>query len=909
MDTSLLTNLERMFSYSYLSSINFESLNTSNVLNMKSMFEGCEQLTSVDLSKNDLSNVNTMESMFRNCAELKSINFPYFTKSSLLSMISMFSYCYNLESVDLSNFNISSVNNLKEMFYECPSLLSVNMNNFGTAMVTNMNSMFYGCNSIENIDLSSNDLSKVTDMTSAFYGCTNLKSINFPNITTSSILNMDSMFENCNSLESLDLSNVDLSNVLGMSNLFFNCEMLKSIKFTNIQTLSLYYMDSMFQNCHELEIIDLSMFNTNNIRSMNNIFSDCNSLKILDISNFKLIHLTNMEDMFSGILNIDFINLKNTQDNGFISGSYINTGYTKNFYVCQSENIINNLNSIECCDYDINENKCIQDLETTYIIQTTDKIEPNFPINNTSNIDNNNDGITNSNDININSDNTNDININNIDNFDIVIYHDNTSIIKNLNNFNITDVIEYIYNYIKDGMDEFSYSMAETENVLFQYSKYEEQILDKNTKNISSIDLGDCEYKLREQEGLNDSESFNIIKFDLKNPDKNAIFVQYEIYNPHNNHKESLEICKNLSMLINIFTPFNSEKEKIELIKSFEGYDYNIFDINDKFYHDICATYTDKNGVDMALSMRKNRIYDSIKDIYLCQEGCEFKGFDTETNKAICNCKIQDNFITDINKISFDKNEFQDSFYKTLYNSNFRVLKCIKLLFTIEGIETNCGFYVMTAFFGSYISLIIIHILKGQRKIFHILHTIKKSKELNQNDEEKNNKKIKDIKKRHSTKRHTKRKSRKLDDVHAPRKKSKYIINSNENEKVDKRIYKNTTDNILNTKDKMNKETIDVEKEEKNDNKINEEKIKKENKYLTSDELNDLDYELAIILDKRTYCQYYYSLLKKDQLIIFTFIADDYNLRQIKIILFIISFSLFFTINAFFFTDDTMDKI
>ena len=101
-------------------------------------------------------------------------------------------------------------------------------------------------------------------------------------------------------------------------------------------------------------------------------------------------------------------------------------------------------------------------------------------------------------------------------------------------------------------------------------------------------------------------------------------------------------------MLINIFTPYNLEKEKIELIKSFEGYDYNIFDINDKFYHDICATYTDKNGVDMALSMRKNRIYDSIKDIYLCQEGCEFKGFDTETNKAICNCKIQDNFITDI---------------------------------------------------------------------------------------------------------------------------------------------------------------------------------------------------------------------------------------------------------------------
>ena len=56
--------------------------------------------------------------------------------------------------------------------------------------------------------------------------------------------------------------------------------------------------------------------------------------------------------------------------------------------------------------------------------------------------------------------------------------------------------------------------------------------------------------------------------------------------------------------------------------------------------------------------------------------------------------------------------------------------------------------------------------------------------------------------------------------------------------------------------------------------------------------------------------QYYVSQLKRGHLIIFTFITkDDYNLRQIKILLFIISFALYFTINAFFFNDDTMDQI
>ena len=73
-------------------------------------------------------------------------------------------------------------------------------------------------------------------------------------------------------------------------------------------------------------------------------------------------------------------------------------------------------------------------------------------------------------------------------------------------------------------------------------------------------------------------------------------------------------------------------------------------------------------------------------------------------------------------------------------------------------------------------------------------------------------------------------------------------------------------------------------------------------------EMNNLEYEMAIKYDKRTYFQYYWSLLKKKQLILFTFLPNnDYNITYIKIILFIIS--LFFTINGFFFSDKTMHKV
>jgi len=81
-------------------------------------------------------------------------------------------------------------------------------------------------------------------------------------------------------------------------------------------------------------------------------------------------------------------------------------------------------------------------------------------------------------------------------------------------------------------------------------------------------------------------------------------------------------------------------------------------------------------------------------------------------------------------------------------------------------------------------------------------------------------------------------------------------------------------------------------------------------KNLNDEELNSLDYSIALKIDKKTYFQYYWSLLKKKHLILFiSYPNDDYNLISIKIISFLVSFSLYFTINRFFFNDDTMHKI
>jgi len=75
-------------------------------------------------------------------------------------------------------------------------------------------------------------------------------------------------------------------------------------------------------------------------------------------------------------------------------------------------------------------------------------------------------------------------------------------------------------------------------------------------------------------------------------------------------------------------------------------------------------------------------------------------------------------------------------------------------------------------------------------------------------------------------------------------------------------------------------------------------------------ELNSLSYEEALKNDRRTYVQYYISLLRTKHLLFFSFYPNkDYNSRIIKIFLFFFNFSSHFTINALFYSDSLMHQI
>ena len=93
-------------------------------------------------------------------------------------------------------------------------------------------------------------------------------------------------------------------------------------------------------------------------------------------------------------------------------------------------------------------------------------------------------------------------------------------------------------------------------------------------------------------------------------------------------------------------------------------------------------------------------------------------------------------------------------------------------------------------------------------------------------------------------------------------------------------------------------------------NKQNKPIIQKTNIEFNDYELNVMPYELALKSDKRTYSQYYISLIKKKHPILFSFyLIKDYNSNIIKVDLLCLSFSIYYFINALFFNESTIHQI
>ena len=310
-DTSNVVSMNGLFDgdWRLTSIVGLESLDTSKVTNMSSMFGNCQNLKEINVSKFDTSNVTDMSNMFYFCKSLATLDVSHLDTSKVTKMNTMFYGCSNLQSLDLSKFNTSKVTTMGNMFNSCFSLSNLNISSFNTSKVTSMSYMFYGIK-VNSLDLSHFNTSNVTDMAGMFNSCSNLTSLDISSFDTSKVTNMCYMFYGIK-VNSLDLSNFDTSNVKSMDSMFKKCENLRKLGLSNFNTKNVTNMGDMFYGCRNLEELDLSSFDTKNVTNISTIFYECKKINTLDVSRWNTSKVTNFTAIFSMCESITTLDLTN----------------------------------------------------------------------------------------------------------------------------------------------------------------------------------------------------------------------------------------------------------------------------------------------------------------------------------------------------------------------------------------------------------------------------------------------------------------------------------------------------------------------------------------------------------------------------------------------------------------------
>ena len=460
-----------------------------------------------------------------------------------------------------------------------------------------------------------------------------------------------------------------------------------------------------------------------------------------------------------------------------------------------------------------------------------------------------------------------------------------------------------------------------------------------STNKLSVIDLGQCENLLKKHYHINENISLIIIKFEKVSDKSSERSLQYEVYEPFNKTKLNLSICDNIT--IDIYIPVILSEKTQNLFNELKDLGYDLFDINSPFYQDICTPYKSSDGTDVPLTDRINSYYNNEETS--CQSNCKFSEYLMESQYLKCDCDIINTEINTQETNKFSAKSIYQSFFNVLKYSNYKVLKCSKLAFTINSITKNIGSIVSIVYFFIYLIFVIIYFLKGisqiktdltkkiQEKIEkkainkpkNFIDSVKE-KNLRENNQKDNyiknfkNSKYNKYNRKDNLvlkKAYRKKHSQRIIFTNPPKKnfpKSKSDLDSKS--KINEQI--NNHNNILVTnkassinfynKNEKIKENVDINPQIMDIFKLNQ----KEKEKLDDYELNNLEYDLALKLDKRNFLQIYWSLLKREHLVIFTFITrEDHNIMFIKYSRFIFLLCTDMAMNVFFFSDETMHKM
>ena len=401
--------------------------------------------------------------------------------------------------------------------------------------------------------------------------------------------------------------------------------------------------------------------------------------------------------------------------------------------------------------------------------------------------------------------------------------------------------------------------------------------------------------------------------------------MSFSMYNPDGGGKlEINDLCQNDSIIVkeNIIIKLN-EKYNINFINQMADQNIDIFDLSSDFYTDICFHYNSPIDKDITL---KDRITLFFPNITLCENGCQIKGMNIETMRAICECKFNDI----INSNIFSNSAFYRSqvgqIQEILSETNIEIIKCFKEFIKYKYCISCIGGYIIFAFIIIQISLTLFYSIKSKYPLRKYIFNVTDNFLLHLSKNPISKKTIFEPNRKNKSKTHlintTRNKQFQNNKKDTHRKLSKKLL-LNDNTKNDKQLSlkistRNSSPNGFLKPEKIIDGELSSSNKKLSLGKKNEKKIKNNNsnkdaninmkEYLDT-EFDDMVFEEVIKRDNRKFCEYYSDKVTSNLMIINTFIKEPFKPRPIKILLFILDVDLYLFMNALFINEEFVSQI
>ena len=506
----------------------------------------------------------------------------------------------------------------------------------------------------------------------------------------------------------IDLSNFDFSRTTDMTYMFSDCKNLEKIYFGKVNTSSLMNLYGMFYGCSKLISLDISNFDTSKVTDMEFMFDECSSLNYLDLSNFNTQNVVNIRCMFYGCSSLVYLNLFSFKINSSVNIGSIFQEISPDVKYCINDidtqkYLLTNGKKSNCND------KCFKD----NII-----------------IDKNTKECLESNNSNFIEEKTEDI----------------CKIDSNLNSDIISNFRKALINKCYFTIDNYEDFTLKKNNFIYTITSTENQKNNKNSNN-TTINLGECENKLKEKFNISKNSSLYLLKVDAYFDYLNFPKIEYEVYYKFSQNglleKLDLSVCKNIKIEIEI--PINITINELDK-----------YNMSSDLYNDICYTFTSESGTDKPLKDRQNEFINN--NMSVCEENCDFYEYDNFAKRAKCSCFTKINFPL-ISQIKFDKKKLLSNFKDIRNIANFKILYCIYLLFNKSNIFKNSANYIFIIIFIISVVSIFIFIFHDREKIrLYTINQSSKSNIQNNNINKITSSKRKNVKKRKKSKKHSKKK-------------------------------------------------------------------------------------------------------------------------------------------------------